>query len=398
MNKKVKTFGLITLLLCNMMGTSTFLSSRNILKNVLSCKISLLLWLVSAIISIFFGLCYSELGSTYPEAGGDVVYLNKAFSSYVGTSYSLCSLFMVLPSCSALFCEMIHTEICSSPKYKMLTAIMILTVCILIVLLGNDVLVLVCKLAFSIKIVTVLFFLFTSAYTIFFKEVEHVPAFSDPKGAISNRSNFMGMIVAMLYAMWGFDGWNCGNYMANEIYDPENTFKIGITLSIILAYAFISIINISFLMVVPYDVYIDSSKSFIVEYLNLLGLKINGTVISTFTVTIPLFGTLLGIIIVYRGIANSLLKNRVKHGDYYGLASLIAFTLLYTSAKHPDIILKCMQICTILFYTLCCYGLIFLRIKKPDVVRPYKCHISVPIISSIAGTLLVIAFCVVKTD
>ncbi|KAF9763983.1 Cystine/glutamate transporter [Nosema granulosis] len=398
MKKKMRTFGLIVLLLCNMMGTSTFLSSRNILKNAFSCKISLLLWVLSAVISVFFGLCYAELGSTYPEAGGDVVYLSNAFSPYVGLAYSLCSLFMILPACASLFCRMIHGEIGSLSPSLMTTTVIILVVCSLIVLMGNDLLVFVCKIAFYIKILTVLSFLLLSLYTIFIKKIEHVAAFYDPRGSVSQRSNIRGLTAAMLFGMWGFDGWNCGNYIANEIYDPASTLKIGITLSIILACSFIVIINIAFLLVVPYDLYIDDTQSFIVEYFNLLGIKISGTAISTFTVTIPLFGTILGLIIVYKGIAHNLIKNRVKRGDLYGLVLMILLTLIYSKANREEVLLKSMQISTVLFYTLCCYGLLILRYKKPDTFRPYKCHTSIPIIAAIAGTMLIIAFYTVKVN
>jgi amino acid transporter len=401
MSKKVKTFGLISILLCNMMGTSAFLSSRNILRSAISCKISLLLWLLGAILSILFGLCYAELGSTYPSAGGDVVYLSKAFSPILGTIYSLCSLFLVLPSCSSLFCRMIHEELLgesySETQYIILTTILILGLCIFIVLLGNDVMVLVGKISFFIKVITVLFFLVTAVITIIFKKSSNfVTAFNDPKGAVSNRAGYMGLIIGMLYSMWGFDGWNCGNYIADGINNPEFTFKIGIFSSIVLSYIFISIINISFLLILPYDVYIGKDESFIVAYLKLLGINFSDLFISMLTVVIPLFGSLLGIVIVYKGITYGLLSKKMEKSDVYGCFGLLFLTILFSYVKHHEILLKFMQICTILFYTLCCYGLLVLRYRKPDLHRPFKVHISIPVISSAVGTMLIVAFCTVK--
>ena len=55
------------------------------------------LWLLGGAFSLIGALCYAELATTYPEEGGDYVYLTRALGRPVGFLFAWCQLWIVRP-------------------------------------------------------------------------------------------------------------------------------------------------------------------------------------------------------------------------------------------------------------------------------------------------------------
>src|SRR5580698_10018013 len=68
----------------NMIGTGVFLKSRVMTCNVGSPKIVMLVWIAAGLLSLAGTFCYSEVAALMPEAGGDYVYLRRAYGRLVG--------------------------------------------------------------------------------------------------------------------------------------------------------------------------------------------------------------------------------------------------------------------------------------------------------------------------
>jgi basic amino acid/polyamine antiporter, APA family len=71
----------------NMIGTGVFLKTRVMTCNVGSAKMVLIVWLVAGLLSLAGTFAYSEIGAMMPEAGGDYVYLRRAYGRLVGFLY-----------------------------------------------------------------------------------------------------------------------------------------------------------------------------------------------------------------------------------------------------------------------------------------------------------------------
>ena len=68
----------------NMIGTGVFLKTRVMTCNVGSAKMVLLVWLAAGLLSLAGTFSYSEIAAMMPEAGGDYVYLRRAYGRVVG--------------------------------------------------------------------------------------------------------------------------------------------------------------------------------------------------------------------------------------------------------------------------------------------------------------------------
>ena len=71
----------------NMIGTGVFLKTRVMTCNVGSAKMVLVVWLTAGLLSLAGTFAYSEIGAMMPEAGGDYVYLRRAYGRLVGFLY-----------------------------------------------------------------------------------------------------------------------------------------------------------------------------------------------------------------------------------------------------------------------------------------------------------------------
>jgi len=71
----------------NMIGTGVFLKTRVMTCNVGSAKTVLVVWIAAGLLSLAGTFSYSEIAAMMPEAGGDYVYLRRAYGRLIGFLY-----------------------------------------------------------------------------------------------------------------------------------------------------------------------------------------------------------------------------------------------------------------------------------------------------------------------
>src|SRR6204780_3877940 len=84
LTRGVGAWGAIAVNVANMIGTGIFLKTRVMTCNVGSAKLVLLVWLTAGLLSLAGTFSYSEIAAMMPEAGGDYVYLRRAYGRLVG--------------------------------------------------------------------------------------------------------------------------------------------------------------------------------------------------------------------------------------------------------------------------------------------------------------------------
>lgn len=73
--------GGIAFLVGTIIGSGIFATPKWVLFNVGSVGMSLVIWTICGIISLFGALCYSELGTMIPRSGAEFQYLLEAYGS-----------------------------------------------------------------------------------------------------------------------------------------------------------------------------------------------------------------------------------------------------------------------------------------------------------------------------
>src|SRR6187399_2731160 len=79
----------------SMIGSGIFIVSADISRQIGGGGWLLLSWIVAGLMTLFAALSYGELAGMFPDAGGQYVYLRKAFKPIVGFLYGW-ALFIVV--------------------------------------------------------------------------------------------------------------------------------------------------------------------------------------------------------------------------------------------------------------------------------------------------------------
>ena len=65
-------------------GVGIFRAPSIVAGNAASESVFLALWVAGGVISLIGALCYAELGSAYPNAGGEYFFLRRAYGDWLG--------------------------------------------------------------------------------------------------------------------------------------------------------------------------------------------------------------------------------------------------------------------------------------------------------------------------
>src|SRR5688500_7357791 len=69
-------------------GAGIFRTPSLVAANASSESIALLIWLAGGLVTLVGALCYAELATTYPHAGGDYHYLTRAYGRPIAFLYA----------------------------------------------------------------------------------------------------------------------------------------------------------------------------------------------------------------------------------------------------------------------------------------------------------------------
>lgn len=85
--REIKLIDGVMLVAGTMIGSGIFIVSADIARNVGSSGYLLLVWALSGFLTVIAALCYGELTSMFPKAGGQYVFLREAYNPMMGFLY-----------------------------------------------------------------------------------------------------------------------------------------------------------------------------------------------------------------------------------------------------------------------------------------------------------------------
>lgn len=84
LKREIGFFTATILVIANMVGTGIFTTSGFVIKELGSPTAMLICWAAGGVFALCGALCYGELGSRYPQAGGEYTYLKEIFGKWMG--------------------------------------------------------------------------------------------------------------------------------------------------------------------------------------------------------------------------------------------------------------------------------------------------------------------------
>ncbi len=246
-------------------GSGIFASPGKVLDRVDSVGLALLVWVVAGVLSLAGALCYAELGSALPVSGGEYAYLSKTLGRPMGFMFTWTNFFVMKTGSQAIISivfaryfgsvllglDLNTPNLDNDWRLKLLAigAIALLTTINCIgVRWGAFVQVLFTglKLAALIGIIALGFgVLFHPSGAAHFEN-----AFVPFSGKDLGSSGLIGAFgVAMISALWAYDGWNNLNYVSEELKEPERNLPRAIIFGILGIMTVYILANVAYLAV-----------------------------------------------------------------------------------------------------------------------------------------------------
>jgi APA family basic amino acid/polyamine antiporter len=90
MTQLQKTIGLwsaTTIVIGSVIGSGIFMKPATMASQLGSPYLLIIVWIVAGFVSLFGAMAFAELGTMFPETGGQYVYLRKAYGDFIAYLY-----------------------------------------------------------------------------------------------------------------------------------------------------------------------------------------------------------------------------------------------------------------------------------------------------------------------
>lgn len=232
--KLKRQFGLwtaVALIIGQVIAVGIFLTPAGMAKSVGSPFWLLVIWLFISLMTLSGALCYGELASRFPEAGGSYVYLREIYGKLAAFLYGWMVLLVLDPGLTAVFGVGLASYagflVELSPFGKQLLAISVVIIVGLINILGAKIGANFLKVLTVLKVGTLLFIIIYGFLGGLGDWKNFQPFFAVPKDAFGA---FAGGIVGAFFA---FAGWWEVTRIAGEIENAEKNVPKALTLGVI---------------------------------------------------------------------------------------------------------------------------------------------------------------------
>ena len=259
-------FDSISLVVGITVGSGIFLSTGTMASALTSPGLLLLAWGVGGALTLAGALTFAELGAALPQAGGPYVYLREAYGRLPAFLYGWISFLIYQPASIAAvavgfaiylshffpllgtqhllvtFHVLGHRIVISAGQLVASTLILLLTAANVVGLRTGS---LVQNLSTALKIAAILLFVGLGLV------VDPAAPAAAPLPADVTSSSLAGFGVAVVMALWAYDGWINLNFSAGEIRDPGRTIPRALIIGTAGVAAVYLLINVVYLRALP---------------------------------------------------------------------------------------------------------------------------------------------------
>ncbi|HML37381.1 MAG TPA: amino acid permease [Bacillota bacterium] len=293
--KDIGLFGGVSLVAGMVIGSGVYYLGAYVLERTsMNLGLALVCWIIGGLVSILGGLCFAELGASMPVAGGQTVYLSRAYKPVLGFINGF-NLFLINGSGSTAALAIAGATAFAGVVSMSDIAIKIIAVALIIVFTITNLLGV--KGASYFQNFTMVFRLLPLALIIILgismgKEAPDLSLGS----AFEGTSGFSGAISLIAFAtfatLWAYEGWTNMNGVAEELKNPKKNLPIAIIISLGGITLLYTIFNFAIYKVLPAD----QMATMISDGNLYLGSEVAKKLMGNFGYSLVLAGMIVGVI------------------------------------------------------------------------------------------------------
>jgi len=394
-----------SVVVANMIGAGIFTTTGLILAGVGSGWVVMLCWLLGGLIALCGALCYAELSTMMPRAGGEYVYLREIYGPLAGFLTGWVSFFAGFSApiaASAVACAAYLGAAGVLPTSRLAersTAVAIVALFTALHYRGVKLGARVQNVLTAVKVL-----LLVGLVSVGFLRGNGSWDYLSAQGEFWGQGQWSQIGFGMLLVMFAYSGWNASAYLAEEIRQPQKNLPRSLLLGTLIVTGIYLAVNLLFFFAAPTREISGVTTVGEVAVRGLFGAKA-ATVLSAMISVL-----LLSSLSAYLLIGPRVYYAMARQGLFFQAAARI-----HARFETPGLAIMAQGVCAMLlvltgtFEQLLTYigfalgifpwmtvaGLLWLRKREPQRERPYRVwgYPVVPLIYLVAsGSILVVAF------
>lgn len=436
MEKKLKLWDAVMIVMGSMIGSGIFIVSADIMRNLGSGYWLIVVWLITTVMTVAAAISYGELSAMFPKAGGQYTYITEIFGKPMGFLYgwgmftviqtgTIAAVAVAFGKFTAYLVPSLNDAepIFQSGEFQ-ITWIQILAIVVILFLTfvntkGVQFGKILQNVFTSSKIIALLGLIILGFILIDKSNWSSNmsfgwDAFQNLKNTewtgISGATILGGIAAAMVGSVFSSVAWENVTFISGEIENPKKNVVKAMILGTSAVMILYLLVNFVYLNALDRDsiAFAANDRVAVSAAEEMFGNA--GTIIIAILVMISTFGCVNGIVLagarVFQTMAKDGLflkpaiennKNGVPENSLWMQG--IWASLLCLSGQYGNL-LDMVSFVIVLFYMLTVFGVIYLRIKKPEMERGYKTFLYplTPVLYLLIGTAFCILLLIYKPD
>ena len=246
LHRRFGVWAAIAMIVAEVMGVGIFLTPAGMVRTLANPAWVLGVWALMGLLSVAGALCYAELGTRFPEAGGGFVFLREAFGERTAFVYGWMSLLVMDPGLTAALAvglaQYVLALLGGPASLVPVVAIVSIILMSIVSILGveNSARVMRWTAAAKLGVVVVL----VAAVL-----VRSGAAPTTASAAAAALPSFQVLGGALMGAFFAFGGWWDLGKMSEEIVDPKRTLPVALVGGIVVVTVVYAGLSVAFMRV-----------------------------------------------------------------------------------------------------------------------------------------------------
>lgn len=399
-------------------GSGIFLVPASMVQHVGTPEMVLLIWVFGGLLSLAGALSYAELAAALPEAGGEYVFLREAYGplwgflygwtmTWVGKSGSIATLATGFVYYLANFMPALDRVVYSidlpigphGGPLEISRGQFVATSLILLlgfvnywgVKLGGRV-----QVAFTVSKVGLIVALIAAGLVAGGGSAENL------RTSVAAAGGLAGFFAALVGALWAYDGWNNVSMVSAEIKQPQRNLPRALVGGTLIVIALYLLTNLAYFYVLPAAEVARSDRVAATMMQKVVGDF--GSAAVSIAAMISMFGALNGTILAGARVPYAAARDRLffrslafihpRHRTpSMAILAISAWAALLVFSGRFEQLFTYVIFAEWLLYGLTAAGVVVLRHRRPDLVRPYRTpgYPAVPVLFVLVAACLLVA-------